>query len=69
MNLNYKTLTYTGDANQPSDFAGNNGNIIWALDGAPPPMGKRIINLESRLYRFVVFCSPLLRNSAAYDIL
>ena len=36
MNLNYETLTYTGNANQPSDFAGHNGNIIWAIDGATP---------------------------------
>lgn len=36
MILKYETLTYTGDATQPSDFAGNNGNIIWALDGATP---------------------------------
>lgn len=36
MNLKYETLTYTGNANQPSDFAGHNGNIIWAIDGATP---------------------------------
>lgn len=36
MNLKYETLTYTGNANQPSDFAGSNGNIIWVLDGATP---------------------------------
>lgn len=36
MNLNYETLTHTGNANQPSDFAGRNGNIIWVIDGATP---------------------------------
>lgn len=36
MNLKHETLTHAGNASQPSDFAGNNGNIIWAIDGATP---------------------------------
>ena len=39
MAIKFNTLHYAGTSGNPADKAGVNGNIIWALDVATPPVG------------------------------